>query len=336
MLASKRWGRLGGVLVAACLLAACGSGGSDGSPSTTAAPSGGTSSSDDAWPRTVGRDFAETKVPAQPQRVVATADRDQLDVLLAMGIEPVLYGFSGDYEVSAPWIDPSEIEGLEKATMASAFEPNLERIAAARPDLIVDAWSEPTMHDSLSQIAPTVQIKIDNTDSWRDAQLLAGAALGQEEAADEAIAETEAVIASQAERLDEFEDLKVAVAYVDGGSLVVIPGDEIGGRIIADLGVEVLDPPGGESGRYSLEEIPELLGDADVILSFNAGGGTDSKANALFAALPAVQAGGYVPVDQELATAAYQESTLSLRWAAEGLTDAILAGANGEGDTLGD
>ena len=252
-----------------------------------------------------------------------------------MGIEPVLYGFSGDYEVSAPWIDPEDLEGLEQAEMAGAFEPNLERIAAARPDLIVDAWAEPTMQESLSQIAPTVQIKIDNTDSWRDAQLLAGEALGEEEAAADAVAETEAVIAEQAERLDAHEGLKVAVAYVDGGSLVVIPGDEIGGRIIADLGVEVVDPPGGESGRFSLEEIPELLGDADVILSFDAGGGASSEANALFAALPAVRSGGFIPVDQELATAAYQESTLSLRWAAEGLADAILAGANGEGDAPG-
>ena len=89
---------------------------------------------------------------------MATADRDQLDVLLAMGLAPAMYGLSGDYETVAPWIDAALVAGVEATPMPGSFEPNLEAIAAARPDLIVDAWAEPSVHADLSQIAPTIQV----------------------------------------------------------------------------------------------------------------------------------------------------------------------------------
>jgi ABC-type Fe3+-hydroxamate transport system substrate-binding protein len=77
-----------------------------------------------------------------------------------------------------------------------------------------------------------------------------------------------------------------------------------------------------------------LLGDADVIISYDYGGHGDLEANPLFRRLPAVQGGRYVTVSDEVATAAYQESTLSLRWAAGRIADALLAAAEGRGIRL--
>jgi hypothetical protein len=142
------------------------------------------------FPRTVAHRLGEAVIETQPARIVATADRDQLDVLLAMGVAPVLVGESGDYAEPPPWIDPDLLDGVETAPMADAFTPNLELIAGARPDLIVDAWSGDETQASLEQLAPTIQIKVANETTWQEAQRVAGAATGLEAEADAAIAET--------------------------------------------------------------------------------------------------------------------------------------------------
>jgi hypothetical protein len=107
----------------------------------------------------------------------------------------------------------------------------------------------------------------------------------------------------------------------------VLPGTAIGGRIVAELGLTVLDTSDGAPGAYSLEQIPDILGPADMILSFDYGGLADQEANQLFRALPAVRAGGYVTVTTDAASACYQESSLSLRWVAPEIADAVRTAA---------
>lgn len=288
----------------------------------------------DRFPRSVEHGLGVADIPAPPQRVVATADRDQLDVLLAMGLIPVQYGLSGDYDGSPPWIDATMLEGVEATRMADPFIPNLELIAWARPELIVDAWSDPPTHESLAAIAPTVQIKTEITDSWESAQRIAAEACGREAEAEAAIAETAAIIAEQAERLTAHIELTVAIAFLLGDQLSIITGNDIGGRVVSQLGFEVTSTPDGASGNFSLEQIEPLLGDADILLSFDYGGFEAQAANPLFAALPAVTAGRYVTVSSEVASACYQESTLSLRWAASRVADALLTAAEGRGIQL--
>ncbi len=70
------------MLAAADLMTACGDDGDNPSPTAVGSD----------WPRTVGRGFAETEVPTRPVRVAATADRDQLDVRLALGLTPCCTG----------------------------------------------------------------------------------------------------------------------------------------------------------------------------------------------------------------------------------------------------
>jgi ABC-type Fe3+-hydroxamate transport system substrate-binding protein len=241
---------------------------------------------------------------------VATADREQLDVLLAIGIKPVMYGRSGDYPEPPPWIGRDRLAGLTSKPMLGSFEPDLEAIAAARPDLIVDAWADGSVHAGLNRIAPTVEVKLDPAESWQDAQRLAGKATGRDGAAEAAIASTEEVLGDQRERLAPFAGMSVALAFVDGSELVMIPGNEIGGRCLSQLGVTVHPTPDGKSGRYSLERIGELLEGADAIVSFDYGALDVQEANPLFKRLPAVRSGRYFVLPTEISTACYQESTL--------------------------
>ena len=58
-----------------------------------------------------------------------------------------------------------------------------------------------------------------------------------------------------------------------------------------------------------------------MIVSFNYGTLKDQESNRVFRALPAVRNGNYVALPTEVATACYQESTLSIRWAASRVAD---------------
>jgi iron complex transport system substrate-binding protein len=308
----------------AALLIACGD--DDGGDAPSDAESG--------FPRTVSHGLGETTIPAKPERIAATADRDQLEVLLAMGVKPVFYGFSGDYEVSAPWVSADSIDGIDNSAMPSPFEPDLEAIAAASPDMIIDAWADETIYESLTAIAPTVEIKVSETTSWREAQRLAGQACGTEDAAEAAISATEAEIGKHAERLAPHSDLKVALAFQSLDEFVMLNGNEIGARIVAELGMTVLSTPDGVGGRFSLEQIGELLNGTDIVLSLDYGDLEAQEANPLFRQVPAVQAGRYIAVPYEVAAACYQESTLSLRWAAGPVADALIEAAEGRGKQL--
>lgn len=115
----------------------------------------------------------------------------------------------------------------------------------------------------------------------------------------------------------------MGVAYLEPDTLVVIGGDESGGRIVTELGMTVIDTPGG---RYSREEMPMLLAEADIVLTAEdlpISEGTQ----ALFDSLPGVANGGHATISQIVGSATYQESSLSLRWAAPQVADALEAAA---------
>ena len=79
----------------------------------------------------------------------------------------------------------------------------------------------------------------------------------------------------------------------------MLPGTEIGARTLTELGLTVHPTPGATTNRYSLEKMVDLLGQADVIVSFDYGTLKDQEANWVFLALPAVRSGNYVALPTE-------------------------------------
>ena len=71
----------------------------------------------------------------------------------------------------------------------------------------------------------------------------------------------------------------------------MLPGTEIGARTLTELGLTVHPTPGATTNRYSLEKMGDLLGQADMIVSFDYGTLKDQEANRVFRALPAVMNG---------------------------------------------
>jgi iron complex transport system substrate-binding protein len=189
------------------LLIACGDDDAEADPAATTTPS--------ALPRTVTHKMGSAEIPAEPQRIAALNEGEALDHLLAVGITPVLYGQTPGYDgkgVLGPWARdaaPGELTSYE----AARGEPDLERFAAAAPDLIVGAWTSEEQFGLLSAIAPTVIVKVSDATAWPEMQRIVGQATGREAQAESALAETEAVITANAERLKHHAGRKVMVGY---------------------------------------------------------------------------------------------------------------------------
>lgn len=100
--------------------------------------------------------MGETEVPVRPQRVAALHDTMVTYPMLDLGFEPIASaGIEG--EIRAGENDVSELEFLGHVT-----EPNIERIVALEPDLIVGLeTNNAAQYEELSQIAPTVLLAFD-------------------------------------------------------------------------------------------------------------------------------------------------------------------------------
>lgn len=154
---------------AALLLTGCASAQPADAESTTA-PSG---------IREVEHARGTTEVPDEVQRVV-TLEPLELDTAVAVGITPVGAAVASNVAGTPAYLDVTGVEGV-----GTVPEPDLEAIAALKPDLILGTEARHSaLYEQLSAIAPTVFIAT-QADPWRDNALLIGEALNrQDEVAD--------------------------------------------------------------------------------------------------------------------------------------------------------
>jgi len=244
------------------------------------------------------------EVPADPQRIVAIHDVNAGEQILSLGFELVgMATRDGEFdgEVAAVY----ELDGVEP--VGDVYTPNVEAILALDPDLIVgegyngagqDQFMEEGLQDQLEAIAPVVYI-----DTFRpvDDVMTEFAGLLGPSAEDEVARQRDEYQAAIAEVSDELGDpngLTAAVVGMRADDVVEAYGPEtqVPSVILTQLGIEQPDivAEAEEAGGYlsiSLERIPELS--ADVILLDTGVGefGGDYTGNALWQALPAVQAG---------------------------------------------
>ncbi|MDT3330130.1 ABC transporter substrate-binding protein [Microbacterium aquilitoris] len=114
-------------------------------------------------------------VPDQPERVV-TLEPLELDTAVAVGITPVGAAVAGNVTELPSYLGASDV-----APVGTVPEPDLEAIAALKPDLILGTESRHSeLYEQLSAIAPTVFIA-SQADPWRENATLIGEALGRED-----------------------------------------------------------------------------------------------------------------------------------------------------------
>jgi len=212
----RRWRQaaaaVAAVVMAAGLLTACGSA-QDGAPDAPKAEA-----------VTISHKFGETKVPANPSRVVTVGWTDQ-DFVLPFGVVPVsTREFFENYN-NYPWVK-SATDGNGVTTWGGE-SIDFESIAKQKPDVIFAIYEtiDKQTYDRLSQIAPTVIQSADYPDEetpW-DVQLLTtGKALGKEAEAKELVEKVQGRIGEARKANPEFE----------GKTLVVDFGPENGGHYL--------------------------------------------------------------------------------------------------------
>ncbi|MFD5076115.1 iron-siderophore ABC transporter substrate-binding protein [Streptomyces sp. NPDC058371] len=202
---------LAGVLVTGVLAGCSGAGGSGGgtgkgadgsrnlvagasagpsvAPSAVADGMGAGDATDGQFPRTVGHFEGKTRLATRPTRIAALST-GQLDDLLSLGIVPTATTRADNAGLVPEYLRdafPQHKKRLAAMTdVGTRTAPNLETLAAARPDLILVNDSLGELYPKLSKIAPTV-VTAGNGINWKRDLLLVGAAVGKAGQAQQAL-----------------------------------------------------------------------------------------------------------------------------------------------------
>ena len=303
----------GAALLAAAALVVTGCGSDDDTAENAGGGSGGSSSG--AFPVTVATAFGDVEIADEPTRVVALGWGDA-ETALALGVQPVgasdWLAFGG--EGVGPWS-----EGYDEAPeIIETQEPSLEAIAALGPDLILDTKSDGTQerYDLLSQIAPTVGMP-EGAEAYQtawDEQLeLVGQALGRTDEADELAAEVAQAYEDAAAEHPEFEGTEVAVAaFTSEGFGAYVQGD---GRVdlMEELGfvnAPAIQEQATDNFFVPVSEEQVSLLDAELTVAFPIYvEAAEFTSNPLWQALPSVQQGRAVVLEDDVLVSAFSIGT---------------------------
>ncbi|URN12329.1 iron-siderophore ABC transporter substrate-binding protein [Streptomyces radiopugnans] len=257
--------------------------------------------------RAVMTAHGEVQVPADPERVVVL-DTAELDSAITLGVKPVGSTRSDVASGFLKYLPEEKVEGIENVGNIAA--PNLERIAALKPDLILGSdIRDKDRYDELSKIAPTVFTESTGA-PWKENFLIHANALNRQEEAEKVIDAYEAKTAEVTEALGgrkEARKLTVSVVrFVEGADTRVYGRQNYIGSILADIGVSrpaIADKaPDGFSVDVSPEKVDQ--GDADVVFYTSYGdpaksGEDKAVGGALWKSMEAVENGRAHRVDDE-------------------------------------
>jgi iron complex transport system substrate-binding protein len=225
-----------------------------------------------AGTRTVTHDLGETEVPANPQRIVAI-NSAAIELLATLGIKPVgiapWIGAGNPAQVPAHISEAMDLSGVE--FVGDANQPNLEAIAAVKPDLILMSGGGyyQELYDQVSQIAPTVAYAAWPEDSprsyWKEYFINTATALGKE-------AEAQEVIDAWQARVAEFKaaaavgEKRVSVTRLMPDQIMTYQKGSYSGAVLEDAGVKQTE--GQEVVNFAetipMEELPKI--DGDILL----------------------------------------------------------------------
>lgn len=138
--------------IAVVLLAACGANKQSNSKTTNSS-----SASSEVTVKTAN---GNVKVPTNPKKIV-TLDLGAADTIRALGKESSIVGMPKKTLPAYLKNLPSSIKNV-----GSMKEPDLEAIAALKPDLIIASGRTAQYVKKLKEIAPTVLFQTDNKDYW--------------------------------------------------------------------------------------------------------------------------------------------------------------------------
>ncbi|MGC4939595.1 ABC transporter substrate-binding protein [Kribbella sp. DT2] len=249
--------RLAAVLVVSALaLAGCGSSGEDEPAAGGDAGAG--------FPRTVEHAMGSTEIPTKPKRVVAL-DASFVDAALILDTPVVGYT---DYrtingELPEYLGDDRTTYGKESESVGTLAEPNLEKIAALDPDLIITAKvRHEKQYDQLKAIAPTVMSETTGP-TWKDNIRLTAKALGEEELAEKELASYQAAAKTVGAAINaKAGDPTISVVRFVDGPTRLYQAASFSGIVLKDAGLK--RPKSQDVEDFAAEISAERIKDADA------------------------------------------------------------------------
>lgn len=278
--------------VLALVLVGCGGGAGDSGDGESA----GTET------RMVEHAMGEAEVSGDPERVVVL-DTGELDSAITLGVTPV-----GAVEAIEGEGLPSYLEGTEEIENVGTIEqPNLERIAALEPDLILSSkLRHEQIYEQLNEIAPTVFTETTGV-SWKENFDLHARALGK-------TGEAKQVREDYEQRLVEFRgamgdrlgETEVSVIRFLPGDTRIYQKESFIGTILEDAGLP--RPPSQDVEEFAIlnaseELIPKMGGDAIFVTVYGPEEETTRQritSDPLWQELEAVQEGRVYEVSDDL------------------------------------
>jgi iron complex transport system substrate-binding protein len=243
--------------VTALALTGCGGSSDDESPEAAGAAAAA------GFPRTVDHAMGKTEIPTQPKRVVAL-DASFVDATLILDTPVVGYTDYRSINGKLPdYLGEDRTEyGAEAQAVGTLAEPNLEKIAALDPDLIVTAKvRHEKLYDQLSAIAPTVMSETTGP-TWKDNIRLEAKALGQEELAEKEISSYEKAAKTVGDAINaKASNPTVSVVRFVDGPTRLYQKRSFSGIVLKDAGLARPKPQDVED--FALEISPERIKDAD-------------------------------------------------------------------------
>jgi iron complex transport system substrate-binding protein len=213
-------------------------------------------------PVTVKHRLGNTVIERPPQRVAAL-DMNEVDFLDQLGV-PVI-GMPKDFvpHFLAKYQNAPGVQDL-----GSIVQPNLERVHAARPDLVLITSLQASHYPELSAMAPTIQFDVDYRNSQarhievvRDHLTTLGRVFGKQELAAKKAAELDAKVA-QARRATEGRPEKALIVLHNNGAFSSFGPQSRYGFVFSALGVKPAGPA-SETGLHGQPVSSEFIRQAD-------------------------------------------------------------------------
>jgi iron complex transport system substrate-binding protein len=237
----------------------------------------GTAHAQTTYPTTIAHASGQTRLEKRPVRVVAVGSLT-LDVLLALGLEPVGYAASAPLvgaALGAPVQVPFFGQHIKnKPVYLGDFrQPSLETLLALKPDLIIAPKFTAALYQNYSRIAPTLEFDFFAT-PWKSFLPVVAKALGREERAFEVIrAFDRQTLVSRSQLAPLFvKGKKVSVIFQNTQSTFLVSPFNALASFMQFVGLQTVLPEGFKSGArgvdaVQLELLPRLRSDWCVIFT---------------------------------------------------------------------
>lgn len=315
----------------------------EGSESAAESPSGEAGDSAAAFPVNVTTvdgegNPKEFTLEKEPKRIVS-ASASLTGPLLAIDAPVVATGggarkspsYTDEEGFAVQWADAAREKGIEDSLYET--EPQLEKILAADPDLVVmssNGGDDATeLYDEIADLVPVIVVDY-STDSWQDVTLDLGRNLGREDKAKQVVADFEKKVEDAAGKITVPEQPTDVVLQGPKGMFFFTP-DSAQGDLMKELGFTVAKLPEGvvpadamkkrgDAVPVNPENLPlALQGQSVFTLTINPAGDTMQalKENPELADAPAVKEDRLYSVPASFFRMDYYSANEFVDWAVE-------------------